>query len=127
MKKLRMLALSLAVAGSLGAVSTTAVAFEEGRTVYTPTKAIDATVEKIRAAIAVIDSGAEGEKVAAAIKEAIDMNKEINANDVVDINRQRAAAHLKQARRAARSEELQPAEEHLREALKGFEALKGML
>ncbi|MGR9043724.1 MAG: hypothetical protein ACU83N_00415 [Gammaproteobacteria bacterium] len=127
MKSLRNIFLSLAIASSLGAVSTTAVAFEEGRTVLSPASAIDATVEKIRAAIAVIDSGAEGEAVANAIKDAIDMNKEINANDVVDRNRQRAAGHLKQARRAAKDEQLQPAEEHLREAVKGFEALKGML
>ena len=141
MKSLRKILLSLAIASSLGAVSTTAVAYEEGRTVMTPAAAIDATVEKIRAAIAVIDNGAEGDAVADAVKEAIDMNKEINANhvvdrnrsltvsinDVVDRNRQRAAGHLKKARTAAKNGQLQPAEEHLRQALKGFEALKGML
>lgn len=127
MKSLAKLLLSLAIATSLGTVSTVASAFEEGRTVYTPAAAIDGTVERIRAAIALIDSGSEGEAVSDAIKKAIDMNKEINANDVVDRNRQRAARHLKKARRAARDEQLQPAEEHLRKALKGFEALKGML
>lgn len=127
MKSLRKILLSLAIASALGAVSTTAAAFEEGRTVLTPAAAIDGTVEKIRAAIAVIDGGAEGEAVADAIKAAIDMNKEINANDVVDRNRQRAAGHLKKARKAAKDEQLQPAEEHLREAVKAYEALKGML
>ena len=127
MKSLRKILLSLAIVSSLGAVSTAAVAYEEGRTVMTPSAAIDATVEKIRAAIAAIDNGSEGGAVADAVKEAIDMNKEINANDVVDRNRQRAAGHLKKARSAAKSGQLQPAEEHLREAVKGFEALKGML
>lgn len=127
MKSLRNLFLSLALASSLGAVSTSALAADPGRIVYEPAQAIDLTVEKTRAAIAVIESGAEGEEVANAIKQAINMNKEINANDVVDRNRQRAATHLKKARRAAKKEQMQPAEEHLREALKGYESLKGML
>ena len=127
MKSLRNLFLSLALASSLGAVSTSALAADPGRIIYDPAQAIDLTVEKTRAAIATIDNGAEGEEAANAIKEAIDMNKEINANDVVDRNRQKAASHLKKARRAAKKEEMQPAEEHLRKALKGYESLKSML
>ncbi|MGR9053451.1 MAG: hypothetical protein ACU84J_12455 [Gammaproteobacteria bacterium] len=119
--------MSLAIAASFGAVSTTAVAYEEGRMVMAPAKAIDAVIEKIRAAIALIDQGGEGEAVANAIKDAADMSKEINANDVVDRNRQRANSHLKKARTEAKAENLQPAEEHLRKGLKAFEELKGML
>ena len=128
MKMLRKIFLSLAIASSMSAVSTSVYAeVDPGRITYSPSQAIDLTIEKIHAAIAVIDSGAEGEAVATAVKDALDMSKEINANDKVDVARSRANGHLKKARSAAKKGDLQPAEEHLRMGLKAFQSLKSLL
>ncbi len=130
MKILKSAIVAFSLALSMGAVSTTAIAAEDcedGRTCYTPMEAIDMVLQNIKAAKDAIDSGSEGEVVAALIKAASDATKEINANDVVDRNRQRANAILKKARKEAKKEQLQVAEEHLKQAAKKFEALKGMI
>ncbi len=127
MKILKSAIVAFALALTLGSFSTSAVACEDGRICYTPEEAIDLVLQNIKAAMDAIDSGSEGEVVAALIKSASDATKEINANDVVDRNRQRANAILKKARRGAKKEQLQVAEEHLKQAKKKFEALKGML
>jgi len=127
MKILKSAIVAFSLALSLGSFSTSAVACEDGRTCYTPEQAIDMVLQNIKSAMDAIDSGSEGEVVAALIKSASDASKEINANDVVDRNRQRANGILKKARKEAKKEQLQVAEEHLKQAKKKFEALKGML
>ncbi len=127
MKILKSAIVAFSLALSLGSFSTSAVACEAGRTCYTPEQAIDMVLQNIKSAMDAIDSGSEGEVVAALIKSASDASKEINANDVVDRNRQRANGILKKARKEAKKEQLQVAEEHLKQAKKKFEALKGML
>lgn len=120
--------LSLAIACSAAAVSTTVLAeTDPGRITYSPAKAIDMVVEKSHAAIALLDSGADKEEIAAAIKEASDLSKEINANDKVDVARSRANAHLKKARSEAKKGNFQPAEEHLKMGIKAFEGLKSLI
>ncbi len=127
MKILKSAIVAFSLALTLGSFSTSAVACESGRICYTPEEAIDLVLQNIKAAMEAIDSGSEGEVVSSLIKAASDASKEINANDVVDRNRQRANAILKKARKEAKKEQLQVAEEHLKVAKKKFEALKGML
>ncbi|WP_305909742.1 hypothetical protein Q9L42_003880 [Methylomarinum sp. Ch1-1] len=123
--KSAVVAFSLAI--SMGTFSTTAVAYEEGRTTFSPIDAINMTVERAQAAKAAIGAGADAMEVADLIKKASDTTKEINANDVVDRNRQRANGHFKKARRAAKKGDLEGATKHLDKGIEGMEKLKGML
>ncbi|MDD1613247.1 MAG: hypothetical protein LUP98_01135, partial [Methylococcaceae bacterium] len=91
MKTLKTILLSLFIAASMGAVSTTALAeVDPGRITYKPAEAIDMVVAKIQVAIDGISKGASNEEAAALIKQASDLSKEINANDKVDNARAKA-------------------------------------
>ena len=128
MKKLKKIILSLCIAASIGAVSTGAVAESDpGRITYKPAEAIDMVVAKIQLAIDGIDKGASSDEAAALIKPAIDLSKEINANDKVDNARSKANRKLKSALSHAKDSALQEAEQELRDAKKDFEALKSLI
>jgi hypothetical protein len=128
MKTLKTILLSLFIAASMGAVSTSALAeADPGRIVYKPADAIDMVVAKIQVAIEAISKGASNEEAAALIKQASDLSKEINANDKVDNARAKANRKLKSAVTHAKGSALQEAEQELRDAKKDFEALKGLL
>ncbi|MDT8407184.1 MAG: hypothetical protein RQ715_08035 [Methylococcales bacterium] len=115
--------LSLATAG----VSTTAQAYEEGRTTYAPAQAIDNVLSLAQEAASLIASGAAAEDIADKIKAASDMSKEINANDQVDIARNRANKHLKKARNEAKKGNIESASEHLNTGIDAFGKLKSLL
>jgi hypothetical protein len=128
MKTLKAILLSLFIATSMGAVSTSALAeTDAGRVTYKPAEAIDMVVAKIQAAIDGISKGASNDEAAALIKEASDLSKEINANDKVDKARSKANRKLKSAASHAKESALQEAEQELRDAKKDFEALKSLL
>jgi ribosomal protein S20 len=128
MKILKKIALAALVGASMGVFSTSAMAeASDGRIVYAPAEAIDLTVKKIEAALASATTGGDGETIASQAKEALDMSKEINANDKVDVARSRANTVLKQARSAAKAGNIPEAEQLLRKALQDFTALKGLL
>ena len=128
MKTLKKILLSLFIAVSMGAVSTSALAeTDAGRITYKPAEAIDMVVAKIQAAIEGISKGASGDEAAALIKPAIDLSKEINANDKVDNARAKANRKLKSAMSHAKESALQEAESELRDAKKDFEALKSLI
>ncbi len=128
MKTLKTILLSLFIAASMGAVSTSALAeVDPGRITYAPAEAIDMVVTKIQAAIDGISHGANGDEAAALIKNASDASKEINANDKVDRDRSKANRKLKTAIKHAKESALQEAEQELRNAKKDFEALKSLL
>jgi len=128
MKTLKTILLSLFIAASMGAVSTSALAeTDAGRITYKPAEAIDMVVAKIQAAIEGISKGASNEEAAALIKPAIDLSKEINANDKVDNARAKANRKLKSALSHAKDSALQEAEQELRDAKKDFEALKSLI
>jgi hypothetical protein len=128
MKTLKTILLSLFIATSMGAVSTSALAeVDPGRIVYTPVDAIDMVVAKIQVAIEGISKGASNEEAATLIKQASDASKEINANDKVDNARAKANRKLKTAITHAKGSALQEAEQELRDAKKDFEALKKLL
>jgi hypothetical protein len=120
--------LSLLIAASMGAVSTSAMAeTDKGRITYAPADAIDLVVGKIKVAIDAAANGTEGDALADLIKEASDGSKEINANDKVDIARSKANNTLKSARKLAQEGKKGESEEALKDAAKKFEALKGLL
>lgn len=130
MKILKSFLLSVCLGASMGSFSTAALAeadCEDGRTCFEPDVAIDNVVAKIMETRHAIDNGADKEGILKLIKESINLNKEINANDIVDRNRQKAAKYLKLARKEVRNAALQPADAHLLEAEKRFKALHGML
>lgn len=128
MKILRKVLLSLLIAASMGAVSTSAMAeAEKGRIEYAPAEAINMTVDKIKSAQDAIKNGEKGAAVADLIKGALDISKEINANDKVDRARSKANTMLKNARNHAKNNSLQEAEQELQSAEKAFNDLKGMI
>ena len=128
MKTLKTILLSLFIAASMGAVSTSALAeTDAGRVTYKPAEAIDMVVGKIQAAIEGISKGASSDEAAALIKQASDLSKEINANDKVDNARAKANRKLKAAMAHAKESALQEAEAELRGAKKDFEALKSLI
>lgn len=127
MKILKKVLLSLMIAASMGAVSTSAMAEDKGRIVYAPADAINMTVDKIKEASDAIKNGSDGATVADLIKEASDASKEINANDKVDMARSRANNKLKSARNHAKNNALQEAAQELQGAEKAFNDLKGLL
>jgi hypothetical protein len=128
MINLKKLLLSVFIASSMGAVSSSALAESDpGRITYAPAEAIDMTAAKVKLAIDAISTGSEGEAVSKLIKDALDASKEINANDKVDMARSRANNKLKSARTHVKQAALQEAEQELRDAYKGFQDLKGLL
>jgi len=128
MKTLKTILLSLFIAASMGAVSSSALAeTDAGRVTYKPAEAIDMVVAKIQAAIEGISKGASNDEATALIKPAIDLSKEINANDRVDNARAKANRKLKSALSHAKESALQEAEQELRDAKKDFEALKSLI
>jgi len=128
MKTFKKILLSLMIASSMGAFSCSALAEAgDGRIVYEPMDAINLVQGKIKIAIDAIAGGADGDAASALIKAAIDATKEINANDKVDMAKQKATARLKTAKTHAKEAALQEAEQELRDAQKRFEDMKGML
>lgn len=128
MKSLKKILLSLLIAASMGAVSTSALAeTDKGRITYAPADAINLVVGKIKAALEASAAGTEGDALADLIKEASDASKEVNANDKVDRARSSANNVLKSARKLAQEGKKAEAEEALNDAGKKFEALKNLL
>ncbi|PKM36192.1 MAG: hypothetical protein CVV06_12385 [Gammaproteobacteria bacterium HGW-Gammaproteobacteria-10] len=128
MKFLRKVLLSLAIASSMGAIATPVMAESDpGRISYAPVEAIKLTSEKIQAAIDAVAAGSSADEVAVLVKDALDMSKEINANDKVDVARARANGQLKKARSAAKKGSLDGVDEALQSALKQYGELPGLI
>lgn len=100
---------------------------DPGRIAYPPEQAIQMTADKIQAAIDAAAAGTQGDELVALIKEALDMSKEINANDQVDVARSRANGVLKKARSATRKGDADAAKASLDDALKAFKDLMKLL
>ncbi len=128
MKILKPFLLSVCLGASMGAFSTAALAeCEDGRTCFEPDVAIDNVVNKIMEARHAIDNGADSQSIIKLIKDAKRLNKEINANDLVDRHRQKAAKFLNLAIKEVKQSALQPADSHLLEAEKRYKALHALL
>ncbi|MCX7099995.1 MAG: hypothetical protein NTX38_00490 [Methylobacter sp.] len=93
----------------------------------TPSEGIDATLVQVSEAMKAINDKTGDEAIIANIKEALTVSKEINANDKVDRNRNRANDSLKKARTAVKDGDLVAATGFLKEAEQRFSDLKGML
>jgi len=93
----------------------------------TPMQGIDAVVVQVNEALKAINDQAGEDAVSDNIKEALAGSKEINANDKVDRNRNRANDYLKKARTSLKEGDTAQATAHLNEAKKRFIELKGMI
>lgn len=128
MKTLKKITLALCIAASMGAVSTSAMAeTDKGRITYAPTEAIDMTVAKVNEALSLLEQGGDVEKASDAAKGALDISKEINANDKVDAARAKANNKVKAARKHLSEGSTQEAEQELRDAQKGYLGLKSLI
>lgn len=140
MKLLKSAVVASTLALSLGSFSATAEICLGMACMYnrmTPVEGIDATLSQIAEAIKAIElrksgsaaeTGKGGEDpIITDIKDALKLSKEINANDKLDRNRNRANGYLKQARSAVKSGDLAKAIEDLKEAEKRFADLKTMI
>ena len=130
MKLLKSAVVATTLALSLGSFSATADVCLGMACMYnrmTPVEGIDATVVQVTEALKAIADKASEDVIIANIKEALTVSKEINANDKVDRNRNRANESLKKARTSVKSGDLIAATERLKEAEKQFTDLKDMI
>jgi hypothetical protein len=140
MKLFKSAAAAATLALSLGSFSATADVCLGMACMYnrmTPIQGIDATIGQVTEALQAIQlrnsGGAAGSDqdsdnvIIGNIKEALKLSKEINANDKLDRNRNRANDYLKKARAAVQDSDLVKATELLKEAEKRFSDLKGMI
>jgi hypothetical protein len=140
MKLLKSAVVATTLAISLGSFSSTAAICLGMACMYnrmTPIEGIDATLGQVSEALEAIQlrnsGGAAGTDkdsdnvIIGTIKNALNLSKEINANDKLDRNRNRANDYLKKARKAVQDGDLAKATEDLKEAEKRFSELKGMI
>jgi hypothetical protein len=127
MKTLNKIALALFISASLGAVSTSVMAEDAGRITYAPAEAIDMVATKVGEALTALEQGADSDAVSAIAKSALDLGKEINANDKVFAARDKVNTKVKAARKHLKEGARQEAEQELRDAQQGYLALKKIL
>lgn len=131
MKLLKSTVIATSLVLSLGAFPTTASAVCLGMACMynkmTPLEGIEATIGQVNKTLKAIDNKAGEDAIIKDIKDALTISKEINANDKVDRNRNRANDYLKKARKSVKDGDLVKATEDLKEAEKRFAELKGML
>jgi hypothetical protein len=127
MKFLKHIALGLFLAASTLGVSSVSMAVtldEDGRAVYSPSVAMDMVVAKIKEAETAITEKQDNKAIAKIIQKAKNLSKEINANDKVDVLRQRATSNLTKAKGLAKRGKLEESKKLLEEAIHKFEGLK---
>jgi hypothetical protein len=127
MKTLKKIVLALCIAASMSAVSTSVMAEDAGRITYAPADAIDIVANKVGDAIEALTKGDDAAKVDALIKSSLDAGKEINANDKVFAARDKVNTKVKSARKHLKEGATQEAEQELRDAQKGYLALKSLI
>jgi len=130
MKLLKSAVVATSLALSLASFSTTAEVCLGMACMYnrmTPLEGIEATIGQITKALKAINDKAGDDVVITDIKDALATSKEINANDKLDRNRNRANEYLKKARKSVQDGDLIEATEHLKEAENRFVELKGMI
>lgn len=118
------LALSL---GSFSAVADVCLGMACMYNKMTAAEGIDATLGQVNEALKAINDKAGDDVIIANIKEALAVSKEINANDKVDRNRNRANDSLKKSRAAVKEGDLAKATDFLKEAEQRFSDLRGMI
>ena len=130
MKLLKSAVVATTLALSLGSFSATADVCLGMACMYnkmTAAEGIDATLVQVNEAMKAINDKAAEDVIIGNIKEALAVSKEINANDKVDRNRNRANDSLKKARASVKGGDFPKATEFLKEAEQRFSELKGMI
>ena len=130
MKLLKSAVIATTLALSLASFSTTADVCLGMACMYnkmTAAEGIDATLAKVNEAQKAVNDKAGDDVIIENIKEALAVSKEINANDKVDRNRNRANDSLKKARASVKGGDFPKATEFLKEAEQRFSDLKGMI
>ncbi|MEI6066667.1 MAG: hypothetical protein WCP96_04990 [Methylococcaceae bacterium] len=130
MKLLKSAVIATTLALSLASFSTTADVCLGMACMYnkmTAAEGIDATLVQVNEAMKAINDKAAEAVIIGNIKEALAVSKEINANDKVDRNRNRANDSLKKARASVKGGDFPKATEFLKEAEQRFSDLKGMI
>ncbi|MEY3760583.1 MAG: hypothetical protein RIR39_2074 [Pseudomonadota bacterium] len=130
MKLLKSAVIATTLALSLASFSTTADVCLGMACMYnkmTAAEGIDATLVQVNEAMKAINDKAAEDVIIGNIKEALAVSKEINANDKVDRNRNRANDSLKKARASVKGGDFPKATEFLKEAEQRFSELKGMI
>lgn len=120
MKFLKKIAVSLLMAASMTAVSSTAFAAPEGAAAVKA--AAEGTVAKIEEAVSLVEKGGDKAEIIKAINEARQLQKEFRY-ELTERQRQKANDKLRIARDAFEKGETQPAEVTLRAALASFQEM----
>ncbi|MDD5275866.1 MAG: hypothetical protein PHR16_07260 [Methylovulum sp.] len=120
MKFLKKIAVSLLMAASMTAVSSTAFAAPEGAAVVKA--AAEGTVAKIEEAVNLVEKGGDKAEIVKAINEARQLQKEFRY-ELTERQRQKANDKLRIARDAFEKGEMQPAEATLKAALASFQEM----
>lgn len=120
MKFLKKMAVSLIMAASMAAVSSTAFAEPEGAAVVKA--AAEGTVAKIEEAVSLLEKGGDKAEVIKAINDARQLQKEFRYEGT-ERQRQKANDKLRIARQEFENGEVQPAEATLRAALESFKEM----
>jgi hypothetical protein len=117
MRNSKNIVLSLIISAAMGLFSSLALA--EGGL-----PDVENVCAKIKESSAALASGASNETVAAIVKQAIGLTKDIIVSDKVTIERTKATSGLKKAATALKNDDRKTAEESLTKASADFEALK---
>lgn len=120
MKLLNKIAVSLVMAASMSAISSSAFAAPEGAAVVRA--AAEGTVAKIEEAVSLMEKGADKAEIVKAINDARQLQKEFRY-EVTERQRQKANDKLRIARDAFENNEKESAETTLRAALAGFQEM----
>jgi len=123
MKVLKKIAVSIAIAMSMAAVSSTTFAAEKKDGNAVVREAAENTISKIEEAISLIEKGAGKEETSNTIAEARQYQKEFRY-ELTERLRQRANDKLRVAREAVENGDTKSAEETLRASLAQFKEMK---
>jgi hypothetical protein len=123
MKASKKIVISLAMAMSVAAISSTAFAAEKKDPNAVVREAAEGTIAKIEEAISLIEKGGSKEDTSNAIAEARQLQKEFRY-EITERLRQRANDKLRVAREAVESGDTKSAEETLKASLAQFKEMK---
>lgn len=127
MKIMNKILIAFIAATSVCAVSTSAFAGDQDRAIVAPADAINIVVSKLQSAKSAVASGLIGDRAAAMIQEAKDANKNIKANDKVDIARAKASRFIQAAQDSASQGRKDDTIKNLDQAISAYEGLKKLL
>lgn len=123
MKVFKKIVVSLVVAMSMAAISSTAFAAEKKDPNAVVREAAEGTIAKIEEAISLVEKGGDKAATVAAITEARQLQKEFRY-ELTERLRQRANDKLRVAREAVESGDMKAAEETLKATLATFKEMK---